>query len=66
MEKEDLSDYICKVAYKKDQATIVCKTTITGEIITSHMGPPPLIRVIEDYVRGRGGKIINMTENPRK
>ncbi|MCS4542171.1 MAG: hypothetical protein HY929_07645 [Euryarchaeota archaeon] len=68
---EDLSDYICKVTYKKDQGSILCKSTLVEGIVESYIGTPPLVKVIENIIRERGGKVEVFNKetrslNPRK
>ncbi|MCS4541314.1 MAG: hypothetical protein HY929_03175 [Euryarchaeota archaeon] len=63
---EDLSDYICKFAYGKEQATFVCESTLVpGKVIDSNLGQPTFVKVIEEDLRKRGAKIVILTEKEK-
>ncbi|MCS4541313.1 MAG: hypothetical protein HY929_03170, partial [Euryarchaeota archaeon] len=63
---EDLSDYICKFAYGKEQATFVCESTLVpGKVIESGLGHPAFTKVLEEYLRSKGAKIIILTEEEK-
>ena len=64
---EDLSDYTCKFAYGKEQAIFVCESALVpGKVIESHLGQPAFVKVIEEYLRGKGAKIIILTKKKSK